>query len=133
MPERIQRKRTKGWRMPAGAVYVGRPTIWGNPWAAGTPHGALHLSDIILLLGPYSARDCAGQFQAWLDGYEIVPKKAIPANLTRRGRCVVRDELSVRRSTIIRRLPELRGHNLACWCPLDSPCHADMLLELANR
>lgn len=28
---------------------------------------------------------------------------------------------------------ELRGKNLACWCPLDEPCHADVLLELANR
>ena len=28
---------------------------------------------------------------------------------------------------------ELRGKNLACWCPLDKPCHADVLLELANR
>jgi hypothetical protein len=28
---------------------------------------------------------------------------------------------------------ELRGKNLACWCPLDQPCHADVLLELANR
>ena len=26
----------------------------------------------------------------------------------------------------------LRGKNLACWCPLDQPCHADVLLELAN-
>ena len=31
-PRRIQRKRTKGWRMPEGAVYVGRPTKWGNPY-----------------------------------------------------------------------------------------------------
>lgn len=23
--------------------------------------------------------------------------------------------------------------NLACWCPLDQPCHADVLLEIANR
>ena len=30
MPKRIQRKRTKGWKMPEGAVYVGRPTTWGN-------------------------------------------------------------------------------------------------------
>lgn len=30
-------------------------------------------------------------------------------------------------------LPELRGKNLACWCALDQPCHADVLLELANR
>lgn len=31
-PKRIQRKRTKGWKMPAGAIYVGRPTKWGNPF-----------------------------------------------------------------------------------------------------
>lgn len=34
-PKRIQRKRTKGWRMPEGAVYVGRPTKWGNPHRSG--------------------------------------------------------------------------------------------------
>jgi hypothetical protein len=27
---------------------------------------------------------------------------------------------------------DLRGNNLACWCPLDAPCHADVLLEIAN-
>ena len=35
MPARIQRKDKKGWRMPAGAVYVGRPTIWGFGWGTG--------------------------------------------------------------------------------------------------
>jgi hypothetical protein len=35
-PKRIQRKRTKGWRMPEGAVYVGRPTRWGNPFIVAT-------------------------------------------------------------------------------------------------
>ena len=28
---------------------------------------------------------------------------------------------------------ELRGKDLACYCPLDAPCHADVLLELANK
>ena len=32
MPKRIQRKRTRGWRAKAGALYVGRPTKWGNPF-----------------------------------------------------------------------------------------------------
>lgn len=27
---------------------------------------------------------------------------------------------------------ELGGRNLACWCALDKPCHADALLEIAN-
>lgn len=35
MPQRIQRKRVKGWRMPPGAVYVGRPSDWGNPFRVG--------------------------------------------------------------------------------------------------
>ena len=26
----------------------------------------------------------------------------------------------------------LAGHDLACWCPLDAPCHVDWLLEIAN-
>ena len=28
---------------------------------------------------------------------------------------------------------ELAGKNLACWCPLDQPCHADVLLRIANE
>ena len=31
-PVRVQRRRTRGWRMPTGAVYVGRPSRWGNPY-----------------------------------------------------------------------------------------------------
>jgi hypothetical protein len=27
---------------------------------------------------------------------------------------------------------DLAGRDLACWCPLDQPCHGDVLLELAN-
>lgn len=33
---------------------------------------------------------------------------------------------------LARDLPELRGKNLACWCVPGAPCHADVLLELAN-
>lgn len=43
-PIRIQRKRTKGWRMPEGAVYVGRPTRWGNPF-----HTAIAYRDALSL------------------------------------------------------------------------------------
>lgn len=38
-----------------------------------------------------------------------------------------------RRQRIIDGLPTLRGKNLACWCKPGAPCHADVLLELANR
>lgn len=91
MPERIQRKRTKGWRMPAGAVYVGRPSIWGNPYQTSA-----------------MTRDQAVRFF--------------------RVRC---DRLS-RTMSGHADLEKLRGKNLACWCRLDQPCHADVLLEYAN-
>ena len=35
-PKRIQRSRAKGWKMPANAIYVGRPTVWGNPYVVGS-------------------------------------------------------------------------------------------------
>ena len=31
-PKRIQRKRAKGWKAPDGAQYVGRGSMWGNPF-----------------------------------------------------------------------------------------------------
>ena len=40
--------------------------------------------------------------------------------------------LCEQRGKVFDRLAELRGKDLACYCPLDEPCHADVLLELAN-
>lgn len=40
------------------------------------------------------------------------------------------DEASFAWRGLVRK--ELRGKNLACWCPLDQPCHAEVLLEMAN-
>ncbi|MGZ6644905.1 MAG: DUF4326 domain-containing protein [Solirubrobacteraceae bacterium] len=36
------------------------------------------------------------------------------------------------RPDLLEQLPDLRGHRLACYCPLDEPCHADVLARLAN-
>lgn len=36
-PRRIQRRRTKGWRMPPNTRYAGRPGPWGNPFRVGDP------------------------------------------------------------------------------------------------
>jgi hypothetical protein len=100
---RIQRRRTRGWRMPEGAVYVGRPSKWGNPYSATgqgcTPETAVDMFRHMLARAP------CGDGQ-WGRAGETV-------------------------YDTIRR--DLRGRDLACWCPLDSPCHADVLLEIANR
>jgi hypothetical protein len=95
MPKRIQRKRTKGWRMPANTIYVGRPTQWGNPFDA-----QLHIGR------QFTADECVKMYENWLT-------IQIPILLSE-----IRETL--------------RGKDLACWCPLDRPCHADVLLRLAN-
>lgn len=77
--------------MPAGAIYVGRPSLFGNPFTV------------------------AGLFKIWLDGsgYQHVEPE--------------------RRQSILQALKEIRDRDLVCWCGLDKDCHADTLLELANR
>lgn len=99
-PHRVQRKRTKGWRKPKNTIYVGRGTIWGNPFPISkncTPEMAverfaMHLhSYFSWVLGkPYGGKE----YEDWIG--------------------------------------PLRGKNLMCYCPLNQPCHADILLELAN-
>ena len=96
-PKRIQRKRNKGWRMPEGAVYVGRPTKWGNPFSVGDGSSTFHCDSV----------------KETVEAYRSILTGPTPVFLARD-------------------LPELRGRDLACWCPLDQPCHADVLLELAN-
>jgi len=129
MPQRIQRRREKGWRMPPGAVYVGRPTIWGNPWKPGHPLGRIITRDAIYTAPPMTHGAAAGQYRRWLAGWGIAFE---PLDLTPAGRAAFRAEMEHRRQALLARLPELRGHGLACWCPLGCDCHADILLELAN-
>jgi len=86
--KRIQRKRIKGWKMPKNAVYVGRPTKWGNPFTVGVDGDRLTVVE---------------KYEMWL------------RERLRKDPCF---------------LDELKGRNLACWCSLDKPCHADVILLL---
>lgn len=135
MPDRIRLARAKGWRMPEGVVNVSRASIWGNPWRVGTPGSVLLPLQVrvgwgmdVQTAGPLTPTEAVGAYRAWLDGQAA----QLPARLNARGRHVYRDRLELRRAAILSRLPELRGHTLACWCALDAPCHADVLLEMAN-
>jgi hypothetical protein len=104
MPERVQLSRRKGWRMPDNTVKVDRSTRWGNPFGDYPTRAAQVARFRSAVIGPVlSGKQCAPN--AHPDSYV--------------GR-------------IIRDAHNLRGKNLACWCPLDEPCHADVLLELAN-
>ena len=91
--------------MPEGAVYVGRPTEWGNPWRVG---------DHALIQWPLD--------QTEMHGREFIITPDLAVALYRIAFAPDAPEMRA----------ELRGHDLCCWCPLDQPCHADVLLEVAN-
>lgn len=107
MAERIQRKREKGWRMPPNTVSVTRPGKWGNPWKGITQSVAV----------------------AWF-------RKDLLHEMAAKGGPSVTEGTHSGVSEYFwkmgQSIEELRGKNLACWCPLDQPCHADVLLEIAN-
>lgn len=127
MPVRIQRKRTKGWRMPENTVYVGRPSKWGNPFIVGQI-----LSDCV-----YRGERGAFPYQiiqmAEVDGF--ICSEYLEQVLT------IQDALKLYKAYILYEWEmsgdynpwKLADKNLSCWCALDSPCHADILLELANK
>ena len=104
-PQRIQLSRRKGWRMPPNTVKVDRTTKWGNPFVTGK----------------HADREyCVRLFGFLMGGMLCVSMSNV----------VAQDESY---QYIKRHREKLRGKNLACWCPLTAPCHADVLLELANR
>lgn len=123
MPKRIQRKRTKGWRKPEGAVYVGRRAkhdvgIWGNPWRPGRRMaeagiGILYDSGLIDVV--MANHD-----------HKITTEEAVALYRTYIKGCI-------KNNPHYYTIERLRGKDLMCWCKLDSPCHADVLLEIANE
>lgn len=114
MPERIQLRRTKGWRKPEGAIVVTRGTDWGNPFVVGqfvkieTPTPDKHArakGEWYGCGGEMTRAAAVAMFRAWVELMGFAPQ--------------IRDEL--------------RGRDLACWCAIGQPCHADVLLEIANQ
>lgn len=59
-PQRVQRKRTKGWRMPPNTVSVTRPGRWGNPWKVGQVRG--YIGDVPQIA---TAEDCVELFRCY--------------------------------------------------------------------
>lgn len=149
-PRRIQLRRTKGWRKPEGAVVVARRSRWGNPFCYHGRNGLVHY-------GPEHetqfgrAWDHEGRCSAagarhdmWFSADRVVEthvRWATRAELVELYRLtLVEPTFGMRKAypsagghfaavDDIRR--ELAGRDLACWCP-PGPCHADVLLELAN-
>lgn len=117
-PIRIQRKRTKGWKMPPNTVSVTRPGPFGNPFqlggyfkiGRGEGHGGFAWLQVL--------KDLADETYTLIDTNE---RAVAFYSLYRRLYPLTAKEIE-----------KLRGKNLACFCALDQPCHADVLLEIAN-
>lgn len=117
IPERIQRKRTQGWKSN-GAKYVGRGTRWGNPFTI-TRDGDQHIvtnPEGGVILARNSATRARKAAADWYHAWIVGPSQEDLYAAARR---------------------ELAGLDLMCWCPLPEPgqpdhCHAAVLLKLAN-
>lgn len=96
-------------------VYVGRPTKWGNPWPT------VEMYRWWLVHDHFEIKLRAGDYQEWWNkhnhGFILAPHDG---------------STPIKLDWILSHLGELRGKNLACWCPLDQPCHVGVLLEMAN-
>jgi hypothetical protein len=114
-PVRLRLSRQKGFNLHAHslavnglpAVSVARPGKWGNPFKVGESYPIYEDDLCQILVGETGT---------------LTPVEAVHAYRMDGPRLGCFDDIE-----------ELRGKNLACWCPLDAPCHADVLLELANK
>jgi hypothetical protein len=106
-PLRFQLSRKKGYRKPEGGVVVTRNSRWGNPFVVceHMPAGRA-----VLMF-----RECLER---------VIRGQAAPAECD-----LVALAAMIRMANELR---SLRGKQLGCFCPLDKPCHADVLCELAN-
>lgn len=131
VPERIQRKRTAGYRMPEGAIYVGRPTRWGNVFWPGQR---------VIAPGAYGCEASPYQGLLRLGGYGHGPRAYEIRKVRDRADAVhlfrdyVRHDPSGWPPGEIRAC--LGGADLACWCALPALgmpdiCHGAVLLRVA--
>lgn len=125
-PVRLQRSRKKGAKLesPNGlpVACVTRPREFGNPFVVGGHY----------MRGSGGSREFAGfSYVQASEGYQ--DERFTTIQTASEAVDWFRWYVDSRPDLRERACRELRGKNLACWCKLDSPCHADVLLEIANR
>ena len=130
MPERIQRQRTAGWKMPEGAISVARPSRYGNPFrvictatVAGPPWTVI--------------KDWDRGIGAAMPFDAVFLSSSSPSFAMEQAVELYETLLTVRQrdwepARFEKWISGARGRDLACFCPLDRPCHVDVLLRVAN-
>ncbi|WP_428661862.1 DUF4326 domain-containing protein [Runella sp.] len=123
--KRIKRERKKDWRMPENAVSVTRPGQWGNPMKI--------VDEWILIQTELNGRYqmlCKGDIDLMLEIYRFM--LALPATID--------VELKMDETVWNWRMyyenadfSMLKDKDLACFCGLDKPCHANILIEKVQK
>jgi len=126
-PQRVQLRRTKGWRLPANTVVVARPSIYGNPFRVVKEPTKPTTWTVHYVPNPRIDIGAGG----WVDEFDTKAEAIACAVESYRGWATDGRNHYLRVQYFIDE-HKLRSKNLACWCPLDQPCHADVILELAN-
>jgi hypothetical protein len=114
-PKRVRMSRQHPWRTDnPDAVIVARPSRWGNPFRVGDPDAYWS--------GPGWDSTRRPNPIPLMDAQHVVDiyRSMVVTNFAER---FSREEVT----------RDLAGKDLACWCPLDQPCHGDVLLDIANR
>lgn len=119
-PSRIENRRTAKDIIPAGAVYVGPDSKWANP---------ITFSDVG---AQYPSLDDRQLATGIVRDFEVLARRGSLSFPNWRFLGGRRGPVTWTYPSVAEIVAELAGKDLACWCELDLPCHADVLLEIAN-
>lgn len=122
--KRVQRKRTKGYKLPTNTVSVCRPTKWGNPMMIE--------GDTIFIDAGYR-RKILGKWVILKENANIDDMLNLYEKIVRGDKFNNLDLQYWSNKFKIYDLNELKGKNLACFCPLNKKCHADILIKIIDK
>ena len=125
MIDRIQRKRTKGFRSPNRTIYCGRGSVFGNPYIITAMPGRKGVTkDRYVVENKFT-------------GYQSVPyrRKAayeFAAYMFKNITYITNEKLKIAIAQLKQDVAEGKVLHLSCFCDLDMPCHVDFILELVK-
>lgn len=128
VPVRLQRSRQHKQVSPNGLpiVYVGRPSMWGNPFKLVGDMVYVDASHRRKILSPWVYYYDGGGYTVD-DVIKLFRDLMMDLNSHK-----VEDAIYQRFRLMRDRIKDLQDKNLSCWCPTTCKCHADVLLEIAN-
>lgn len=120
VPTRVQRRRTKGFRLPENTLCCTRPSRWSNPFSG----------------------DMAGHwFRRWLVDFSMFSAGAVADTARGLGHDLECDNKrqALTGKKYLKGISDLLQYDhLACYCPTEreqqiNPCHVDVIIDLLRE